>query len=296
MDIALLTRGPGLYSTRRLRESAEARGHRVDMIDHTRCVLLLDSYGAKLLMNGRFHEVPDVIIPRIGASVTTLGASVIDHYDLMGVPSLTSSRGLRLARDKWRCQQLLVSAGIDSPATLLASDPAEARKCARTLGKYPLVVKMLEGTHGIGVSLVHNRYQLEHTCDGFLRFQPQVLIQEYIKEASGSDLRIFMVGDRIVAAMERRARRGEFRANMHLGATATIADLSKEEKALALRVVELLGLEVAGVDILRSKRGPLVMEVNASPGLEGIETTTGVDIAGAIIELAEEKARLSLSA
>lgn len=296
MDIALLTRGPGLYSTRRLAEAATERGHRIDMIDHTNCALLLDKDGGKIMINGRFHEVPDVIIPRIGASVTTLGASVIDHFKLMGIPSLTSSEGLRLARDKWRCQQLLTSAGVDCPATLLCTDPAEARRCARTLGRYPLVVKMLEGTHGIGVALVHNRYQLEHTCDGFLNFHPQVLIQEYIEEARGSDLRIFVVGDQIVAAMERQARRGEFRANMHLGATARVAALSAEERQLALKVVDLLGLEVAGVDILRSRRGPLVMEVNASPGLEGIENTTGVDIAGAIIKLAEHKARVSLSA
>ncbi|MEL6391526.1 MAG: RimK family alpha-L-glutamate ligase [Bacteroidota bacterium] len=296
MDIALLTRGPGLYSTRRLAEAAKDRGHRIDMIDHTRCALLLDKSGARLMMNGRFHEIPDVIIPRIGASVTAMGAAVIDQFELMDIPSLTSASGLRLARDKWRCQQLLTAAGIDCPATLLCTDPAEARRCARILGKYPLVVKMLEGTHGIGVALVHNRYQLEHTCEGFLTFHPQVLIQEYIQEASGSDLRIFVVGDQIVAAMERQARRGEFRANMHLGATAREAELSEEECALALDVVQLLGLEIAGVDILRSRRGPLVMEVNASPGLEGIETATGVDIAGAIIELAEEKGRMSLSA
>ncbi|MEM7573198.1 MAG: RimK family alpha-L-glutamate ligase [Bacteroidota bacterium] len=294
MDIALLTRGPGLYSTQRLVEAGNDRGHHMALIDHARCALLLDQRGPNLMLNGRFHEIPDVVIPRIGASVTALGASVIDQFELLRVPSTTSAAGLRLARDKWRCQQFLTGAGIDTPATLMCTDSAEARRCARTVGNYPLVVKVIEGTHGVGVSLAQNRYQLERICQAYLQFQPQVLIQEFIGEADGADIRAFVVGKRIIAAMERKAMRGEFRANMHLGATASPVELTATERKLVLQVTSLLDLEVAGIDILRSDRGPLIMEVNASPGLEGIEGATGIDIAGAIIELAAQKVQIAL--
>lgn len=289
MLIGVLSRGPSLYSTRRLVEAAEQRGHDVTVIDHANCSLLIDRQGGQLLHRGKRLKLPDVCIPRIGASVTALGMTVINQLDLLNVPHTTSAHGLGLARDKMRCLQFLASKGIAVPNTMLCTNSHEAPNIVRWVGDYPVVVKLLESTHGIGVALADHRYQLQRTVEAFLRLQNRVILQEFIAEAAGVDLRAFVVDGQIVAAMQRSAEKGEFRANMHLGAEASVAKLSYEEEQIALRAAKFLGLDVAGVDLIRSERGSLVMEVNASPGLEGIENCTGVDIAGAIVTAAENR-------
>lgn len=289
MHVGILSRGPGLYSTRRLAEAAEERGHEVSIIDHANCSLLIDQYGGQIFEGGSRLEMPQVFIPRIGASVTALGMTVINQLDMLGIPHTTDADGLALARDKMRCLQFLAKHHIAVPETLLCTSTVEALRVARWVGDYPIVVKLLESTHGIGVALAKNRYQLGRTIEAFLRLQDRVILQEFIEEAVGVDLRAFVVDGKIVAAMQRRASKGEFRANMHLGAEASVAKLSYEEEQIALKAAEFLKLDVAGVDLIRSERGPLVMEVNASPGLEGIENCTGVDIAAAIVVAAENR-------
>lgn len=289
MHIGILSRGPGLYSTQRLAEAGKARGHTVSIVDHGICSLMINEAGGQLFIRGEEVPLPDVFIPRIGVSVTALGTNVIGQLDLIGLPHTTTIQGLLLARDKMRCLQFLAARGIRVPNTILCTSGIEARRLSRHVGNFPVVIKLLESTHGIGVALANNRYQLERTVDGFLNLQDRVILQEFIEEAEGVDLRAFVVNGKIVAAMERRAAKGEFRANMHLGATASVAKLTYEEEEIALKAAKLLGLDVAGVDLIRSKRGALVMEVNASPGLEGIEKCTRVDIAGAIIEAAEQR-------
>ena len=287
MRITVFSRGPGLYSTRRLVEAGRERGHAVEVVDHALCSPYLDSERSSILYEGNPMSVPDVAIPRIGANITTRGVALLRQLDVMGVPHLLPAEALLLARDKMSCLQQLRQNGIDVPRTVLCFGLGEVRKAAKRLGPFPVVVKLLESTHGVGVALAHNLYQLERLAEGFLQLQDRVLLQEFIRESRGTDQRAFVVGGKIVAAMERRAVAGEFRANIHRGATASRLQLSEEEQDLVLRVTELIGVDVAGVDLISSKRGPLVMEVNASPGLEGIEGATEIDIAGAIIEYAE---------
>ncbi|MEM9837082.1 MAG: RimK family alpha-L-glutamate ligase [Bacteroidota bacterium] len=286
MHIGILSRGPGLYSTQRLVEAGQQAGHQVSIIDHGITSLLVTPAGGSMFIRGMDLDLPDVVIPRIGTNVTAIGAATISQLDLLGIPHLTSADGLLLARDKMRSLQFLARHQIGVPSSMLVTDAREARKIARRLSNYPIVVKLLESTHGVGVALAYNRYQLERTTEAFLRLQDRVILQEFIGEANGSDIRAFVVAGKVVAAMERKAAAGEFRANMHRGATATAIALTDVEAHIALKTASLLNLDVAGVDLIRSKRGPLVMEVNASPGLEGIETCTGIDVAGAIIEAA----------
>ncbi len=289
MKIGILSRGPSLYSTSRLVEAARQAGHEAVIIDHGEASLLVDELGARLLVRGSEIKLPDVVIPRIGANITTFGATVIGQLELLGIPHLTSIQGLTIARDKMRCLQLLASHGIAAPATLLANSASDAVRAARYLGSYPVVVKLLESTHGLGVSLARNRYDLHKIAATYIQLQGRVIVQEYIAEAQGCDLRAFVVAGKIVASMERKAAKGEFRANVHLGAQTQAVALSDEEQAMALHAAALLDLDVAGVDIIRSKRGPLLMEVNASPGLEGIEGCSGVDVAAAMIQAAVNK-------
>ena len=289
MRITVFSRGPGLYSTRRLVEAGRARGHEVEVVDHARCSPLIETGRSSILHDGVAIATPDVAIPRIGANITTRGVALLRQLDVMGVPHLLPAEALLLARDKMSCLQQLSQAGIDVPRTVLCFSGGEVRKAAKRLGPFPIVVKLLESTHGVGVALAHNLYQLERLAEGFLQLQDRVLLQEYIRESRGCDQRAFVVGGRIVAAMERRAVPGEFRANIHRGASAAPLELSTEDADLVLRVAAEIGVDVAGVDLIRSKRGPLVMEVNASPGLEGIEGATQVDIAGEIIQYAEQK-------
>ena len=289
MRITVFSRGPGLYSTRRLIEAGEQRGHDMEIVDHGLCSGLLDGKKSTLLHNGSPLRAPQLAIARIGANMTGRGVSIIRQLDALGVPHLMTSEALLLARDKMSCLQRLVECDIDVPRTVLCYSTFEARRIARRMGPFPVVVKLLESTHGIGVALAHNMRELERLAEGFLQMQDRFLLQEYIRESGGNDIRAFVVGGTIVASMQRTAAEGEFRANIHRGATAANYPLSETETAIVLKTATAIGVEVAGIDLISSKRGPLVMEVNASPGLEGIEGATGVDIAGAIIAYAETK-------
>lgn len=290
MTINIFSRGPSLYSTQRLVKAGLERGHDTTVIDHGFCSPYLGDQGASLLLNGVELPKPDVAIPRIGANITNRGASIIRQLEVLKVPTTISSEGLLLARDKMSCLQVLAANGVRVPGTVLCFSLHEVQRAGKTMGTFPIVVKLLESTHGVGVALAHTPYQLERIAEGFLRLQDRVILQEFIAESDGRDIRALVVGNEVVAAMERKAGPDEFRANMHRGATAREVELSAEDEALAIRAARIVGVEVAGVDLIPSDRGYLLMEVNASPGLEGIETHTGVDIAGAIIEYAVNKA------
>jgi ribosomal protein S6--L-glutamate ligase len=289
MKISIFSRGPFLYSTRRLVEAGQERNHLTEVIDHGLCSPSLHGTRTALLYNGRPLPVPDVAVPRIGANITSRGAAIIRQLDVLGVPHTMNVEGLLLARDKMACLQVLAGHGIAVPRTVLCFTLQEVRSAAAAMGAYPIVIKLLESTHGVGVALAKNPYQLTQIAEGFLRIQDRIILQEFVAESDGRDIRALVVGGKVVAAMERKAGPNEFRANMHRGATAKAVHLSPDDKALAVQAARILGVEVAGVDLLPSDRGPLLMEVNASPGLEGIENTTGIDIAGAIIEFAVNK-------
>ena len=289
MNITIFSRGPTLYSTTRLVEAARGRGHVPTVVDHAFCGMSLMGTSATIRYKGEDLPRPDVVIPRIGSNITVRGAALIRQLDVMKVPHTMPAEALLLARDKMGSLQLLAGAGIPVPRTSLCFSVHEARALALREKTFPVVVKLLESTHGVGVALAASLNQLTRTVEGFLTLQDRILIQEYIQESKGRDVRALVVGDRVVAAMERKATAGEFRANMHRGATARPIDLNAEDRDLCIRAARALGVEVAGVDLIPSHRGYLLMEVNASPGLEGIETTTGVDVAGAIIEYAASK-------
>lgn len=291
MRIHIFSRGPFLYSTARLVEAAKQKDHAVEVIDHGLCSPSLAEGGHGLLYNGEPLTVPQVAIPRIGANVTQRGAAVIRQLDVLNVPTTISAQGLLLARDKMASLQVLAGNDLPVPATILCFSLQEVRKAALVMNTFPVVVKLLESTHGIGVAKADSLYQLERIAEGFLRLQNRVILQEFVRESDGRDIRAFVIGDRVVAAMERRAARGEFRANMHRGATARSVDLPAEDEALCIRSAAVLDVEVAGVDIIPGRNGPLLMEINASPGLEGIEGATGQDIAGAIIDYAVSKTK-----
>ncbi len=291
MRIFIFSRGPFLYSTARLVEAGKARNHWTEVIDHGLCSPSLSQQGTSLLYQGSPLKLPHVVIPRIGANITQRGAAIIRQLDVLGVPSTMSAEGLLLARDKMASLQVLAANGLPIPDTILCFTLQEVRKAALKMGNFPVVIKLLESTHGIGVALATSLYQLERIAEGFLRLQGCVILQEYIQESDGRDIRAFVVGGRVVAAMERKASAGEFRANIHRGASADAITLSAEDEALCVTSADVLGVEVAGVDLIPSKRGPLLMEVNASPGLEGIEGATKIDIAGAIIDYAISKVR-----
>lgn len=290
MRINIFSRGPYLYSTMRLVEAGKTRGHFTDVIDHGFCSPSLHGNDTALLLNGKPIREPHVAIPRIGANMTSRGAAIIRQLDVLNIPHTMNANGLMLARDKMSCLQVLAGNGVAVPRTVLCFTLSEVKQAAAAMDDYPVVLKLLESTHGVGVALAHTPYQLERIAEGFLRIQDRVILQEFVAESDGRDIRALVVGDRVVAAMERKAGEGEFRANMHRGATARAVTLSPEDEALALRAAAIAGVEVAGVDLLPSDRGPLLMEVNASPGLEGIENATKVDIAGAIVEYAISKA------
>ncbi|MBK8564358.1 MAG: 30S ribosomal protein S6--L-glutamate ligase [Saprospiraceae bacterium] len=287
LNIALLSRGPGLYSTQSLFRAARLRGHYVRVIDHGQISLIIEQGVPHVFYEGTKLVGMDAVIPRIGASVTDYGAAVIRQFELMDIYTSTRSEALIMARDKLKCLQILSANGIAVPRTVMAGMPDALPRLIDYLGGAPVVVKMLESTHGVGVVLAETRSTAISIVEAFTKLGQPVLLQEFIEEAAGADIRAFVVGKRVVASMLRQAQEGEFRSNLHRGATASIEPLSQEEEKTVLQAARLMNLEIAGVDILRSKRGPLVMEVNASPGLEGIEATTKVDIAGAIIENVE---------
>lgn len=287
MKIAILSRGPQLYSTQSLVRAGMKRGHAMHIVDHTRCTLAVGRGRPRIYYNDYPLERFDAVIPRIGASVTLQGASVISHFEMMQSFTATRSEALLQSRDKLRCLQKLARCGIEVPRTVLAAAGQDLMPLLGELGGLPVVVKLLESTHGNGVLLAESFRAAESMIEAFQRLGERIIIQEFIREAKGADIRALVVAGEVVAAMKRQARSGEFRSNLHRGATAEVANLSDEEMEAVRKSVKMLGLDVAGVDFLRSRRGPLVMEVNASPGLEGIEGITGVDVAGKIIEFIE---------
>lgn len=288
MKIAILSRKHNLYSTRRLIEAATARGHQAETIDTMRCYMNITSARPTIHYKGNELPIYDAVIPRIGASVTFYGAAVVRQLEMMNVFCVNDSVAITRARDKLRCLQLLSKKGIGLPITGFAHSLDEIQDLIKMVGGPPLVLKFLEGTQGIGVILVETTKAARSVLEAFLGMKVNIMVQEYIKEANGADIRCFVVGGKVVAAMKRQAKSPEeFRSNLHRGGTASVIEITDEERNMAIRSARIIGLNVAGVDIVRSNRGPLIMEVNASPGLEGIEKATGVDVAEEIIKFIE---------
>lgn len=290
MKIAILSRNRNLYSTRRLIEAAEAKGHEVVVVDILRCHMNITSHKPMVYFKGKALDDIDVVIPRIGASVTFYGAAVLRQFEVMGVYPVNESVALTRSRDKLRSLQLLSRKGIGMPVTGFASKPDDVKAVIKLVGGAPVVIKLLEGTQGIGVVLAETQKAAESVIEGFMGLKANILVQEFIKEAGGADIRCFVVGGKVVAAMKRQGAEGEFRSNLHRGGSATLVKLSPEERATAVKSAQVMGLNVAGVDLLRSSRGPVVMEVNSSPGLEGIENASGKNVADLIIKFIEDKA------
>lgn len=284
MKIAILSRNTRLYSTVRLVEAARTRGHSVRVLDPLRCYMRIAAGVFEIHYKGRVLRGIDALIPRIGASITFYGTAVVRQFEMMGVHTANGSDAILRARDKLRTLQLLARAGIDLPTTVFGDNPDDTADLLAMLGEPPHVIKLNEGAQGQGVLLAEKRSAAQGMIEAFRSLYANFLVQEFIREAGGADLRCFVVGGKVVAAMRRQAPEGEFRANLHRGAKATPVTLTADEEATAVRAAELMGLGVAGVDLLRSGRGPLVLEVNSSPGLEGIEAASGVDVAKTIIK------------
>lgn len=291
MNICILSTNKKLYSTRRLVEAAEARGHDVRVINHLRCYMNIASFKPSIHYNGEMLEKFDAVIPRIGASVTFYGTAVVRQFEMMGTFCLNESVAISRSRDKLRSLQLLSRRGIGLPVTGFAHSPGDTMDLLKLVGGAPIVLKLLEGTQGRGVVLAETRKAAESVVEAFRGLNANFLVQEFIEEAKGEDIRCFVIGERVVAAMMRRAEEGEFRSNLHRGGTAEQVKITPEERSTAVRAAKIMGLNVAGVDILRSNHGPVVMEVNSSPGLEGIETATGKDVANQIVAYIEKNAK-----
>ncbi|MBI2434352.1 MAG: 30S ribosomal protein S6--L-glutamate ligase [Candidatus Hydrogenedentes bacterium] len=290
MKIAILSRNTKLYSTQRLVESAKKRGHEVQVIDPLRCYMNITSHSPSIHYKGVELEGFDAVIPRIGASVTFYATAVLRQFEVMGVYPLNESVAISRSRDKLRSLQLLAREGIGLPITGFAHAPDDTKDLIKMVGGTPLVVKLLEGTQGIGVVLTETQKAAESVVQAFRNLDAHILVQEFIREAAGADIRCFVIGQRVVAAIMRQGPEGEFRSNLHRGGAAHSVRITPQERTAATRAAHILGLNVAGVDILRSKHGPLVMEVNSSPGLGGVEAATQKDIAGAMIAFVEKHA------
>ncbi|MCE8028121.1 30S ribosomal protein S6--L-glutamate ligase [Halomonas daqingensis] len=293
MHIALLSRNRNLYSTRRLVEAAEQRGHKVRVIDTLRCYMSIAAHHPSIHYKGQEIERFDAVIPRIGASVTFYGCAVLRQFEMMGTYVLNDSVAITRSRDKLRSLQLLSRKGLGLPITGFAHSPDDIPDLITMVKGAPLVIKLLEGTQGIGVVLAETNQAAESVIQAFMGMKANIMVQEYIKEARGADIRCFVIGDKVVASMKRQAAEGEFRSNLHRGGTASLIRITPEERSTAIRAAKAMGLRVAGVDLLRANHGPVIMEVNSSPGLQGIETATGKDIAGLIIEHIEKNASAS---
>ena len=291
MKIAILSRNRKLYSTNALYEAGIKRGHEMRVIDYVRCHMEITSMRPAIFLGSEKLEGYDAVIPRIGASQTFFGCAVVRQFEMMNVYSVNESVAISRSRDKLRSLQLLARKGIGLPVTGFAHDPRATDALIDQVGGAPLVIKLLEGTQGVGVVLAETRQAAESVIEAFRGLNANILAQEYIKEAKGADIRCLVVDGKVVAAMKRQSKEGEFRSNLHRGGTASVIKITPEERSTAVRAANILGLNVAGVDLLRSNHGPVVMEVNSSPGLAGIETTTGKDIAGMIIEFIEKQAR-----
>src|SRR6187551_3043798 len=290
MRVAILSRNPKLYSTRRLKEAGEARGHKVEVIDHMKCVLFIEKKNPVVLYQGRRLDYFDAVIPRIGASVTFYGAAVVRQFEMMKVFTTVESQALIRSRDKLRSLQILSRAGLGLPKTIFMDYSRDTEGIVEAVGGAPVVIKLLEGTQGLGVVLADTKKVAKSIVEAFHGIHARIIIQEFIKEAKGADIRAFIVNGEVVGAMRRQAKEGEFRSNLHRGGTAKVVKLTRAEKHAALTAAKKMGLGVAGVDMLPSQRGPLILEVNSSPGLEGIEGATKVDIAGKIIQYLERNA------
>jgi ribosomal protein S6--L-glutamate ligase len=291
MRIAILSRDRKLYSTSRLVEAARQHGHHADVFDVLRCTMDITSRHPAVYSRAQKLEGYDAVIPRIGASVTFYGLAVLRQFEMMGVFPLNESVAIGRSRDKLRSLQLLARAGLNLPITGFAHSPDDTTAVTDLVGGAPLVIKLLEGTQGKGVVLAETRKAAASVIDAFRELDADFLVQQFIKEAGGADIRCLVIGNRVVAAMLRQAKEGEFRSNLHRGGTATLIKLTPAERAAAVKAAGVMGLNVAGVDILRGKEGPLILEVNSSPGLEGIEGATGKDIASMIIKFIEKHAQ-----
>jgi len=291
MKIVMMARNPDLYSHKRLVEAAEARGHEIDIVNTTRCYMNIASRRPEIYYNSQKLPIYDAVIPRIGASVTFYGLAVLRQFEMQGVYPLNESVGIGRSRDKLRSMQLLARDGIGLPVTTFAQDPKVADEVIKLAGGTPVVIKLLEGTQGLGVVLADTNRSAKSVIEAFRATNTTILVQEFIKEAGGTDIRALVIGGKVVAAMKRTGAEGEFRSNLHRGGSANVVKLSSEERATAVRAAKSMGLNVCGVDMLRANHGPVVMEVNSSPGLEGVEKATGIDIAGKIIEFLEKNAR-----
>ncbi len=291
MKIAILSRNRRLYSTRRLVEAATARGHQVKVIDVLRCYMNIQPGRPEIWLGTRRLTGFDAVIPRIGASVTFYGTAVVRQFEMMGVYSVNESVAITRARDKLRALQLLARKGIGMPATGFAHSPDDTQGVIGLVGGAPMVIKLVEGSHGQGVVLAETAQAANSVIDAFRGLDAYFLVQNFVAEAGGADIRCLVVGDKVVAAMRRVAKDGDFRANLHRGGRAEPVQITPKERQIALRAARIMGLNVAGVDLLRTRQGPMIMEVNSSPGLEGIETASGVDVAAKIVEFIESNAQ-----
>jgi len=287
MKIAVLSRNEKLYSTRRLIEAIRARGHEGVVVDHLKCDIVMDDEGPSIVYKGEMVTGIDAVIPRIGASVTFYGTAVVRQFEMMKVFSAIDSLAITRSRDKLRSLQILSRSGVRMPKTAFTNFSKQDKTVLQHIGDAPVVIKLLEGTQGLGVVLAETNKAAKSVMQAFDSLRTRVILQEFIEEAGGSDIRAFIVDGQIVGAMKRQGKEGEFRSNLHRGGNAQVIQLSRAEKATALKAAKSMGLAIAGVDMLQSKRGPMVLEVNSSPGLEGIEKSTGVDIAGKIVEYIE---------
>ena len=291
MRIAILSRNPSLYSTSRLVEACTERDHDVDVLNTLKCYMDIAAHRPSVHYRGKELDSYDAVIPRIGASVTFYGAAVLRQFEMMGAYSLNEYVAITRSRDKLRSLQIMSRAGIGLPLTGFANSPDDTKDLINLVGGAPLVVKLLEGTQGKGVVLAETHKAAESLIDAFRNLDANFLVQEFIKEAGGADIRCLVVGAKVVAAMKRQAKEGEFRSNLHRGGTASLIRLTPEERSTAVRAAKKMGLNVAGVDLLRSNHGPVVLEVNSSPGLQGIEAATGKDVAALIIQFIENNAK-----
>lgn len=290
MKIAVLSRNERLYSTKRLVEAAATRGHKVDVVDHLKCIIITEQKKPAIYYNGRYLEDYDAVIPRIGASVTFYGSAVVRQFEMMKTLTTVESQALIRSRDKLRSLQILSRDGLGLPKTVFTNYSMDVDEILSEVGGAPVIIKLLEGTQGLGVVLAETKKAATSVIQAFHNLKARIIVQEFIRESKGADIRAFVVDGKVVGAMRRQGKEGEFRSNLHRGGTSEVIELNKEEKSAATRAAKSLGLQVAGVDMLQSSRGPLIIEVNSSPGLRGIESATGVDIAGKIIQYIEKNA------
>lgn len=287
MRILVLSRDPRLYSTSRLVEACSTRGHDVQVVDHVKCDIVIEKKKPQVHYKGEPLTGVDAIIPRIGASVTFYGTAVVRQFEMMKVFTTTESQALVRSRDKLRSMQILSRADVGLPKTVFTNYSKDVASVVDSVGGAPCIIKLLEGTQGLGVVLADTKKAAIAVIEAFNSLKARVIVQEYIKEARGADIRAFVVDGRVVGAMKRQGREGEFRSNLHRGGKAEVIELTREEEVAAIKATKALGLQIAGVDLLQSDRGPLILEVNSSPGLEGIEKATGEDIAGEIVRFVE---------